>query len=240
MDIPLFLSPEHPCSYLENKTAETAVVDPNLDINMGIYAALAKMGFRRSGSMIYRQHCAECQQCLSVRIPVDDFVLRRNHRRILKANADVQLVDQSAKPDPDLFKLYQAYTADRHADGDMKNSSLEEYMGFLTAPWSNTRFLVFSEQHTAIAVAVTDLFDDGLSAVYTYFTPDMEKRSLGTYAILRQIEHTKSLGKPYLYLGFWIRDSQKMAYKANFRPLEIFAENTWKRFDQGQDIEISS
>lgn len=236
--IKLYLSTAHPCSYLDDEMAHTAFIDPQIDMSMLLYSALAQQGFRRSGRMVYRQHCEDCKQCLSVRIPVDAFKSRRIHRRVLKANSDISIQEETVSDDPELYKLYQRYTAARHEDGEMKNSTLEEYLNFLTTSWSDTRFMVMRLHGNPVGVAVTDVLHDGLSAVYTFFDPDMPKRSLGTFGILQQIELAKTYGLPYLYLGFWVRDCQKMSYKTDYRPLQIYSEDRWKQFENGEFIDL--
>jgi arginine-tRNA-protein transferase len=171
-----------------------------------------------------------------VRIPVRDFSPRRIQRRVLQRNADIQMHERPAAFDPQHYALYQRYTAARHEDGDMADASPTGYLGFLRADWCDTRFFEFRLGDRLVAVAVTDLAGDGLSAVYTFFDPEMAARSLGSYAILRQIEHARALGLPYLYLGYWIRDSRKMAYKAAYRPIELWRAARWQRFAAGDRL----
>jgi arginine-tRNA-protein transferase len=231
--VALYLSAPHACSYLQDRQSSTLFTDPAQPMDMPTYTQLLQHGFRRSGSMVYAPRCEHCTQCLSVRIPVDDFVARRIHRRILRANQDIEVREAPAEFDPVHYALYRQYTAARHEDGDMADASPDDYLGFLRADWCDTRFLEFRIGGRVVAVAVTDLPEDGLSAVYTFFDPGLAARSLGTLAILTQIERTRALGLPHLYLGYWIRDSRKMAYKAGFRPLELWHGARWRRFGPG-------
>lgn len=227
--IPLYLSAPHPCSYLEDQQASTLFADPNGPMDMATYSELLRFGFRRSGRMVYAPRCDFCSQCVSVRIPVAEFVPSRSHRRVAAINADIDVRVGEASFSPAQYALYQRYTQARHRDGDMANATPEDYMSFLDASWSNTRFIELTRNQELVAVAVTDIAEDGLSAVYTSFEPELSKRSLGTLAILRQIELARSMKLPYLYLGYWIAKSPKMAYKTRFHPIEQWLDGRWQR-----------
>jgi arginine-tRNA-protein transferase len=226
--LPLYLSAPHACSYLPNRQSSTLFADPEQLMDMATYSELLHYGFRRSGKMVYSPRCADCRECVSVRVPVADFVPRRSQRRVLQANADVEMREHPAGFNPRHYALYRRYTAARHEDGDMADASTGDYLGFLCAQWCDTRFFEFLVDDRLVAVAVTDMPADGLSAVYTFFDPEMASRSLGTLAILRQIAHAQARGLPYLYLGYWIRGSRKMAYKVNFRPIELWRDGQWR------------
>ena len=229
-NIPLYLSAPHPCNYLPGQTSSTLFVDPDAPMDMATYSELLHYGFRRSGKLVYAPRCETCSQCVSVRVPVDEFVARRTHRRVRALNTDVEVREHPAGFNPRHYALYQRYTRARHRDGGMADASTADYLGFLLAPWCNTKLLEFFVGDQLVAVAVTDLPSDGMSAVYTFFEPGMSARSLGTYAILEQIERTRAAGLPYLYLGYWIRDSRKMTYKSGFRPIELWRDGRWRRF----------
>ena len=230
--LPLYLSAPLPCSYLPNRLSSMLFSDPEQPMDMATYGELVRHGFRRSGSMVYAPRCETCTQCISVRIPVARFAPRRGQRRVLRANTGVELRPCPAGFDAEHYALYQRYTAVRHNDGEMAKASPANYMGFLTAPWRDTEFLELRLAGRLAGVAVTDRLADGLSAVYTFFDPELSARSLGTLAILQQIERCRELGLPHLYLGYWIRDSQKMAYKANFRPIELWVEGAWRSLEE--------
>jgi arginine-tRNA-protein transferase len=231
----LYLSAPHACSYLPDRLSSTLFVDPEASMDMASYSELLHYGFRRSGAMVYAPRCEHCRQCISVRIPVQDFEPRRIHRRVLRRNHALVMERKPAEYDPEAFALYQRYTRARHEDGEMANATPQSYLSFLTADWCSTEFLTFRLAERLVAVAVTDRAEDGLSAVYTFFEPELATRSLGTSAILHQIELARTLGLPYLYLGYWIRDSRKMAYKASFRPIELWRNGHWQRLAVGDD-----
>lgn len=234
--LPLYLSAPHSCSYLPGKQSSTLFLDPDQALDMATYSELLQFGFRRSGGVVYAPRCENCTQCISVRIPVEQFKPRRNHRRVLLANQDVVIKEREASFNVDHYTLYQKYTGVRHEDGDMASATPASYLDFLRAHWSETRFLEFSWGRKIVAVAVTDVATDGLSAVYTFYDPDMPQRSLGTFAILQQIARARDAGLPYLYLGYWIRDSRKMAYKTAFRPIELFFEGRWRHVRPGEQL----
>jgi arginyl-tRNA--protein-N-Asp/Glu arginylyltransferase len=230
------LSAPHPCSYLPDRLSTTLFCDPQQPMDMATYSELLHFGFRRIGKLVYAPRCEDCSQCVPVRVPVNDFKPRRIHRRVLNANRDIGMHEHPARFNPEHYALYKRYTAARHGDGEMADASPAGYLGFLRADWCETRFFEFYLEDRLVGVAATDLAHDGLSAVYTFFEPDLSSRSLGTLAILRQIARCRDLGLPYLYLGYWIHDSRKMAYKANFRPIELWRSARWQRFAQGRAL----
>lgn len=225
--IKLFSTHEHACSYLEGKMATTVFVDPTLQINGETYSELSDFGFRRSGAHLYRPRCRECQACIPVRIPVTDFKPNRSQKRCAKRNSDVSVHQVNNIDSDEHYALYEQYITERHADGDMFPPSREQYTEFLSSEWGVTQYLEFRVEDRLIAVAVSDKLDRGLSAIYTFFAPAEHSRSLGTFAVLKQIERSGQLGLPYLYLGYWIRDCTKMNYKTQFRPLQMFVQQTW-------------
>lgn len=232
----LYQSPPHPCGYLDEQSSSSVFIDPDAALNPMSYGALLQQGFRRSGTHVYRPQCPNCQACLSARLPVAAFQTRRRHRRALQANQDLTIRVTPPRFDPRHFALYQAYTAHRHAHGEMAQSSEAEYRDFLIADWCHSEFLEFWLDDRLVAVAVTDRIPDGISAVYTFFDPELAPRSLGIFAVLSQLSHAQRLGLPYLYLGYWIADCQKMRYKADFRPIELLVQGRWQTFDEHSDL----
>jgi len=223
-----FVTPEHECSYLNRSDAQTLFLDPKLPVTKTLHSELSAKGFRRSGSYLYRPHCQLCQACIPLRIPVQDFQPSRKHKRVLKSNNDLDIHWTSAEFNPQHYDLYERYISARHKDGDMYPPSREQYTSFLLNEWCETQFMVITHQNELMAVSVTDPLNHGLSAVYTFFNPDIEKRSLGVLAVLKQIERCKQLNLPFLYLGYWIKNCQKMAYKGQFRPVEAYLNDRWE------------
>ncbi len=223
-----YLTAEHPCSYLPDRMARSQVVSPAHGVSTAIYGELLHLGFRRSGLHTYRPYCGACRACIPVRVRVADFVPTRAQRRAYKRNEGLQVSLRTPFFDEDHFQLYQRYQAARHAGGEMDQDDPRQYEDFLVASHVDTRLLLFHEQAVLRMVSVIDSVADGLSAVYTFFDPDLAARSLGVFNVLWQIELVRSLGLPYLYLGYWIRDSRKMAYKIRYQPLEGWIDGTWQ------------
>jgi arginyl-tRNA--protein-N-Asp/Glu arginylyltransferase len=226
-DLKVYTTYPHSCSYLEDQEATTLFVDPRQRIDQKLYSNLSVLGFRRSGNHIYRPHCAHCEACIPARIPVASFEPKRGQRRTLARNRDLMAVRTDDIRDDDAFDLYRRYIEQRHADGDMYPPDREQYESFLNNAWDCTRYYRFFDKDKLTAVAVVDELVDGLSAIYTFFDPDADKRSLGAYAILWQVDKAREMGLDYLYLGYWIRDCQKMAYKSDYRPLELYVNSRW-------------
>jgi len=226
-DLKVYTTYPHSCSYLNDQEATTLFLDPRQPIDKQLYSNLSLLGFRRSGNHIYRPHCSQCEACIPARIPVAQFEPRRAHTRTWKRNDDLRVCRTDDLRDDEAFSLYCRYIQLRHADGDMYPPDREQYESFLNDAWDCTHYYRFYGSTGLVALAVVDELQDGLSAIYTFFDPNCDKRSLGTYAILWQIERTRALGLDYLYLGYWIRGCRKMAYKSEFRPLELYVKNRW-------------
>jgi leucyl-tRNA---protein transferase len=224
----LLLGTEHRCSYLAGRLARSVFVDPQLPVDPASYGALLDLGFRRSGAYVYRPACAACTECRPVRIPVTRFRPDRTQRRCLARNADLQTAVETVLSD-EHYALYQRYLRARHTGGGMDADDREAFESFLSNPWGQTGILAMRDARgRLLAGAVMDQVPRGLSAVYTYFDPADSARSLGTYAVLQQIDETAKRGLPYLYLGYWVPGSEKMDYKKHFNPFEILAAGGWR------------
>lgn len=238
----LYLSKPHACGYLLDRQASTLFADPAMPMNDTLYAFLMERSFRRSGNHVYRHHCDDCQACMAVRVPVAEFSLSRSLRRVWHRNQDLTIRVLPATPTQERFNLYQRYVNGRHPDGPMSHPTFEDFAEFLLSSWSMTRFVEFRQENRLLMVAVVDILPMAFSAVYTFFDPDESSRSLGTHAVLWQIEESKGLNKPHLYLGYWIDNCQKMYYKSRFQPLELYQSQRWVRVGRDGNTlkEISS
>lgn len=230
-DLRFFLTVPHPCSYLPGREATTLFLDPQEPPTPDVYDALTLLGFRRSGGNLYRPHCESCNACISVRIPVEDFTPSRTQRKLMNRNRDLTLRLRPTEFDEQHYALYARYIRMRHADGDMFPPSREQYRMFLTQAHPFAKLLEFRLGDQLVAVAATDLLGHGLSAIYTFFDPDpiFERRSLGAFAILSQVELARKRNLPHVYLGYWIRACQKMRYKHDYQPLEYLNGGRWQR-----------
>jgi leucyl-tRNA---protein transferase len=226
-DLKVYTTYPHNCSYLEDQEATTLFVDPRQDVDKRLYSKLSLLGFRRSGNHVYRPHCASCNACIPARVPVKTFQPRKSQRRILQRNRDLMVTRSENIQDDEAYELYHKYISLRHADGDMYPPDREQYETFLNNVWDCTQYFRFYDRGRLIAVAVIDSLDNGLSAIYTFFDPDEERRSLGTFAILWQIQAAVEMELEYLYLGYWIKGCRKMSYKSDYRPLEVYVNSRW-------------
>ncbi len=230
-----YVTAPQPCPYLDGRMERKLFTALQGDQAQRLNDALSKQGFRRSQNVLYRPSCAECSGCLSARIRVADFVPSRTHRRILKANAGLSRNATSPWATEDQFALFRRYLDVRHADGGMADMDVFEFAAMIEETPIKSRVIEYSRAprpgetgRPLACVALTDVFDDGLSMVYSFYDPDLVAQSLGTFAILDHVAIAREAGLPYVYLGYWVPGSRKMGYKANFPALEIYKGGVWQ------------
>lgn len=229
MSIPLSLTSERSCPYLPGRVSSDIFIPQR--INIKTYGSLLAGGFRRSGPVFYKPHCPDCGECVPVRIPVDNFRPSRSQKRAAVKNSDAAMTVSNARFDEKHYRLFRKYQNSRHPDGSMRRMSREDYVDMFHCKGIPTFFYESRVNGALASVAVTDVLPDALSAVYTFYDPDRLINSPGVFAVLHQINEAKRLGLKYLYLGFWIKDSETMAYKSTFRPFEALIDGVWQRME---------
>jgi len=227
-NLSLYITTEHECGYYDDRQSANLIPDPQVEIDARLYSLLISKGFRRSGDFVYRPHCKECAACVPCRIGVKNFKPSRNQRRCLKNNQDLTTHIVPAQFKEEYFSLYTRYLNSRHKDGNMANPKPEDFSNFLLNHWDSSVFIESRLNGQLLSIAVVDFLIAGPSAVYTFFEPAENKRSLGTFAILQQIWLANLYHKEYVYLGYWIEDHPKMEYKRKFSALEIYQQDQWQ------------
>jgi len=224
----------YPCSYLPDRIARSQVATPSHSIHADLYGELVNAGFRRSGLFTYRPYCDQCQACVATRIPVNQFSPSRSQRRAWKKHVHLQVQVLNLTYQEEHYALYQRYQNQRHAGSDMDRDDEDQYRQFLLQSRVNSRLIEFrdgpSGEHPGRLrmISMIDILEQGLSSVYTFFDTNEPATSFGTFSVLWQISQAQELGLSYLYLGYYIQASKKMAYKAKFQPLEGLINEQWQ------------
>lgn len=235
-----YVTTGYSCGYLPKKLAQSLIAAPQHLINAEVYSSLIQQGFRRSGKFSYRPHCENCQECVPVRIVVSEFAPNRSQKRAFKQHQNLKATVLPVDFHEEHYTLYAEYQRSRHADtvktGTSEENEIEQYQNFLCQTNVESVLVEFRDNDVLKMVSVIDIVHDGISAVYTFYDASDannngdssgKRPSYGTYNVMWQAEWAKSLNLPYLYLGYWIKDSQKMAYKENFQPLEKLLNSEW-------------
>jgi len=239
-----YVTAPQPCPYLEGRVERklfTALQGGQADT---LNDVLSHQGFRRSQNVLYRPSCSSCAACMSARIVVRGFEPTRSQRRVARRNAG--LVREATTPwaSEEQFELFRRYLNARHSDGGMADMDVYEYAAMVEETPVRSRVVEYYDDgpkgRRLVAVCLTDILTDGVSMVYSFFDPDYEARSLGTWLILDHVDIAREAGLDYVYLGYWVPDSRKMDYKAKFRPLEIFRRGGWSALDSDTELQLST
>ena len=218
-----------PCPYVAGRVERKVVTEINGADAEEVHDRLSRAGFRRSHNIAYAPVCPNCNACVPIRIPVGRFQPGRTLRKCLRTNADVEGFEVPAHATTEQFALFQRYQAARHLEGDMAGMTFYDYRAMVEDTPIDTFLVEFREpDDRLVGACLTDRLGDGLSAVYSFFDPELDRRSLGSFSVLWLIERARLLELPYIYLGYWVADSRKMAYKARFRPSEVLSGGVWR------------
>ncbi|ODT07138.1 MAG: arginyltransferase [Kaistia sp. SCN 65-12] len=237
-----FLTAPSPCPYLPGQMERKVFTHLVGEKASALNEILTQGGFRRSQNIAYRPACEACKACVSVRVPVEGFAMTKSFRRVLEKNLDLVGTRVDAAPTSEQYSLFRAYLDARHRKGGMSDMTVLDYAMMVEDTHVDTKvieyrrrgpdsFITGKGQGELIAVALTDKMSDGLSMVYSYFNPEMDHRSLGTFMILDHIARARAMGLPHVYLGYWVNGSRKMNYKIRFKPQEHLAPKGWERFE---------
>jgi leucyl-tRNA---protein transferase len=237
-----YVTAPQPCPYLAGRMERKLFTALQGEYAVKLNDSLSKQGFRRSQNVLYRPSCAECSACLSARIRVADFRPTKSQKRALRRNARLRREATSPWATEDQYALFRAYLDSRHAEGGMADMDIFEFAAMIEETPIRSRVVEYSDgtglDRSLAAVCLTDVLDDGLSMVYSFYDPDLAKDSLGTYVILDHVEIAREAGLPYVYLGYWVPGSPKMGYKAKFPALEVYVGGVWQ--DIGDPSRYSS
>lgn len=225
-----YVTAPQPCPYLEGRMERKLFTALQGEHATELNNALSRQGFRRSQNVLYRPSCSECSACLSARINVASFAPSKSQKRINKRNESLKRRATSPWATEDQYELFRVYLDSRHADGGMADMDVFEFAAMIEETPIRSRVIEYTDQETEtlIGVSLTDVLEDGLSMVYSFYTPDLPRQSLGTYLILDHVEIAREAGLPYVYLGYWVPGSAKMGYKSNFSGLEVYTGGQWQ------------
>jgi len=227
-----------PCPYLPGRTERKIVTELTGPDSEVLHDRLSRAGFRRSHNIAYSPVCPGCRACIPIRVRSAEFLANRTQRKIMARNADLDVRAVPARATAEQFALFQHYQQSRHAGGDMAAMGFYDYRAMVEDTPITTGIVEFRDATgRLLGACLTDWLSDGLSAVYSFFAPEEDRRSLGAYAVMWLLAEAVRSGQPYVYLGYWVADSRKMAYKASYRPAEVLIQGNWQLL--GEDAPVT-
>ena len=234
-----YVTAPQPCPYLEGRLERKLFTALQGENATELNDSLSAQGFRRSQNVLYRPSCAECASCLSARIDVAAFTPTRSQRRTIRRNRMLERRATSPWATEEQYELFRRYLDSRHADGGMADMDVFEFAAMVEETPIRSRVIEYAERETRelVGVCLTDVLSDGVSMVYSFYTPDRPKDGLGNYMILDHVEIARAAGLPYVYLGYWVPGSQKMGYKAKFSGLEVYLGGKWQKMRDPEAFE---
>ncbi len=228
-DIQFYVTTNYSCGYIKERNARSLVAAPYKKVNAKAYNDLIQSGFRRSGQYVYKPQCKDCQACVPIRLVISNFLLSRSQKRVKKNHKNIQAKILPLAFHQEHYNLYTDYQNKRHQLNSKLEEDIVEYKDFLVSSNVNSKLIEFRDNERLVMVTVVDNIEEGLSAVYTFYDCDEEKKSYGTFSILWLIDYCLKNKLSYLYLGYWINQSNKMKYKINFKPYELMIDGLWKQ-----------
>jgi arginyl-tRNA--protein-N-Asp/Glu arginylyltransferase len=234
-----FITAPSPCPYLPGRVERKVFTHLVGQDARSLNTQLSQGGFRRSQNIAYRPACDGCGACVSVRVPVNTFEANRSLRRTLKANADVTSTVTRSEATSEHYSLFRGYIDSRHGDGGMADMTVLDFSAMVDDNFVDSRLVEYrirggEEDGRLVGAVLIDILGDGISMIYSFYDPEESRRSLGSFMILDNIARVKRLGLPYLYLGYWVRGSRKMDYKARFLPQERLTADGWRLYRDGE------
>ena len=233
LKLKLYQSTPYSCPYIPSNTAHHYTTDPSQVLSKEVHSQLVDLGFRRAGSRIHRPNCHICKQCVPLRIPTNNFQASRSQKRIMTKNMDISVEIVTTPNYCEYFDLYSQYIIYKHPESEIMHAAEDTFDNFLYCNWAETFAVEFRlPSNELICVAICDPLIQGWSAVYTFYSVKYLQRSLGIFSILKQVEILHQQNLKYLYLGFWIKDCDKMNYKSKFKPCEGFKQDQWIKINE--------
>ncbi|WP_417524771.1 arginyltransferase [Marinovum sp.] len=235
-----YVTAPQPCPYLDGRLERKLFTALQGESAETLNDSLSKQGFRRSQNVLYRPSCTDCAACMSARISVKDFAPSKSQKRTLKRNDHLERRATSPWATDEQFDLFRTYLESRHAEGGMADMDVFEFAAMIEETPIRSRVVEYTDRrdNALTAVCLTDVLDDGLSMVYSFYQPHLPRQSLGTYMILDHIEIAREAGLPYVYLGYWVPGSPKMGYKAKFAGLEVYRLGRWTRMQDPEAYDL--